>query len=459
MLTFTIITIFPEMFSSLLGHSILKKAQEKGLISVRLVDPRNFTTDKHRMTDDYPYGGGQGMVMKPEPLAAAIEDVRGKWSPTGKPVAPSSTPVGRNPEQERPGKVGARVEGSPQARVILLSPRGAVFNQRHAARLAQEKELVLVCGRYEGVDERIKAFIDEELSIGDYTLSGGEPAANVVIDAVARLVPGVLGNDSSAADESFVNGLLEYPQYTRPEEFRGMRVPEVLLSGDHERVRQWRREMSLRLTRERRPDLLANAALAPAEKIRAAAARAPLYVALLHHPVYDKNGQVVTTAVTNMDIHDIARSGCTYGIKGFYVATPVKALQKLARKIIEHWEEGYGSQYNATRKEALALARICDTLDDAVIDIERETGTQPLLVATSARPGSKRASFTELQDMLISKTRPILVLFGTGWGLTEEILSRSDYVLEAIEGTASYNHLSVRSAAAIILDRLVGRHR
>jgi tRNA (guanine37-N1)-methyltransferase len=259
------------------------------------------------------------MVMKPEPLVAAIEDIRSK---------------------------------SPQARVILLSPQGKVFDQRHAARLAQEKELVLVCGRYEGVDERVKSFVDEEMSIGDYTLSGGEPAANVVIDAVARLIPGVLGNDSSTADESFVNGLLEYPQYTRPEDFRGMKVPEVLLSGDHERVKRWRSEMSLNLTRERRPDLLEKSSVAQEMRSAATAIRAPIYVALLHYPVYDKNGQVVTTAVTNMDIHDIARAGKTYAIKGLYVVTPVKALQKLARKIIEHWEEGYGSQYNVTRKES-----------------------------------------------------------------------------------------------------------
>ena len=424
MLSFTIITIFPEMFASPLGHSILKKAQEKALIAVHLVDPRDFTNDKHRTTDDYPYGGGQGMVMKPEPLVAAIEDIRRK---------------------------------SPQARVILLSPQGYVFTQRHAAQLAQEKELVLVCGRYEGVDERVKSFVDEELSVGDYTLSGGEPAANVVIDAVARLIPGVLGNDNSAADESFVNGLLEYPQYTRPEDFRGMRVPEVLLSGDHELVKQWRRAMSVRLTRERRPDLLEKAPLAREEKAQALAVQAPLYVALLHHPVYDKNHQVVTTAVTNMDIHDIARAGKTYGIKAFYVVTPVKALQRLALKIIEHWEEGYGSQYNATRKEALALARIRDTLDDVLIDVERESGEKPLLIATSARPGGKRASFAALRDMLINNTHPILLLFGTGWGLTEAILSQSDYVLEAVEGTSGYNHLSVRSAAAIVLDRLLGQ--
>jgi tRNA (guanine37-N1)-methyltransferase len=424
MLKFTVLTIFPQMFTSTLGHSILKKAQEKGLISVCLVDLRDYATDRHHMTDDYPYGGGQGMVMKPEPLVAAIDDTR---------------------------------KQSGNARVILLSPHGRVFNQQEAVRLAAEKELVLICGRYEGVDERVKSFIDEELSVGDYTLSGGEPAASVVIDAVSRLVPGVLGNENSARDESFCNGLLEYPQYTRPEEFRGMRVPEVLLSGAHERIHQWRREMSLRVTRERRPDLLANAPLTRIERKESGSTHAPVYIALLHYPVYDKNGQVVTTAVTNMDIHDIARSGRTYGIRGFYVVTPVKALQKLALKIIDHWQEGYGSHYNITRKEALSLARIRDTLDDVLIDIERECGEKPLLVATSARSGGNRVSFIEFRDMLQRTTQPLLVLLGTGWGLTETIIAQSDYVLEAVEGPTDYNHLSVRAAAAIILDRLLGR--
>jgi tRNA (guanine37-N1)-methyltransferase len=424
MLNFTVITLFPQMFASVLGHSILKKAQQKGLISIKLVDLRAYASDRHRTTDDYPYGGGQGMVMKPAPLVDAIEDVRSKTD------AP---------------------------RIILLSPAGKLFTQADAERLAKTPEVVLICGRYEGVDERVKAFVDEEISIGDYTLSGGEPAANVVIDAAARLVPGVLGNPQSAAEESFSNGLLEYPQYTRPEEFRGHRVPEILLCGDHQRVREWRRQMSLRLTRERRPDLLAKAALSDQEKTLLLRAAAPVFVALLHYPVYDKNGQVVTTAVTNMDIHDIARSGRTYGVRGFYVVTPVKALQKLALKILEHWEEGYGSQYNTTRKEALALARIRDSLDDVIIDIEREYGEKPITVVTSAKTGGNRTSFTELRDMLIRNPHPKLILLGTGWGLTDEVLSRADYILEAIQGPTDYNHLSVRSAAAIILDRLLAR--
>ncbi len=426
MLSFTVITIFPRMFDSPLGHSILKKAQDKGLVKFSFIDPRDHTADRHRITDDSPYGGGQGMVMKPEPLVAAIEHARNQ---------------------------------APRARVILLTPRGQVFTQDIAQRLArEEQDVVLICGRYEGIDERVRAFVDEEISIGDYTLSGGEPAASVVIDAVARLVPGVLGNENSALEESFTDGLLEYPQYTRPEEFRGLKVPDVLLSGDHERVRQWRRQQSRAVTRERRPDLYARAAHGPPpEPAGARSPSAPVYIALLHYPVYDKNGQVVTTAVTNMDIHDIARSGCTYCAAGFFVVTPVKALQKLARKIIEHWESGYGSQYNTTRKEALAIARICDTLDDAIIAIEREAGEKPFLIATSARPAHNRASFATLRDMLSKGTRPFLILFGPGWGLTETILLQSDYVLEAVEGRGDYNHLSVRSAAAIILDRLLGR--
>jgi tRNA (guanine37-N1)-methyltransferase len=424
MLHFTVITIFPNMLSSPLSHSILKKAQTNGLIKIDVVDLRDYTADRHRTTDDSPYGGGHGMVMKPEPLVAAVEEARSR---------------------------------TPDARVILLTPRGRVLDQQTAKKLANQRNVVLICGRYEGIDERVSAFVDDEISLGDYTLSGGEPAAIVVIDAVARLVPGVLGNENSTAEESFTDGLLEYPQYTRPEEFRGMKVPEVLLSGDHERIKEWRQQQSLAVTQERRPDLIANLRVSN-ETTLESAAQAAVYLALLHYPVYDKNGQVVTTAVTNMDIHDISRAGRTYGVRGFFVVTPVKALQKLALKIIDHWEVGYGSQYNTTRKEALALARICDTLDDAMIAIEQETGAMPVIVATSARSAGSRSSFAALQDMLNKQTRPFLIVFGTGWGLTETILSQADYILEAIEGDAEFNHLSVRSAAAIVLDRLLG-HR
>jgi len=223
-LSVEVLTLFPRMIAAPLEESILGKAREKGLLRVQVTDIREFADGKHRVTDDVPYGGGAGMVMKPEPLVAAIEAAR----------------------QRGPG-----------ARVVLLSPQGPRFNQGKAQELAGHGALILVCGRYEGVDERVLRWVDEELSLGDFVLTGGELAALAVIDAIARLVPGVLGNELSAQSESFSGeGLLEGPQYTRPPEFRGLRVPEVLLSGDHEKIARWRQDQAVARTRERRPDLL-----------------------------------------------------------------------------------------------------------------------------------------------------------------------------------------------------------
>jgi hypothetical protein len=183
---------------------------------------------------------------------------------------------------------------------------------------------------------------------------------------------------------------------------------------------------------------------------------ADLFLALLHHPVLDKNGQIVTTAVTNIDIHDIARSACTYGVRRFFVVTPVRALRALSLKIIEHWETGFGSTYNLTRKEALALVAVEPDLDGTLVAIERETGQQPTVVATSARPAERMVRFDDLRDRLAADPTPYLLLFGTGWGLAPELLQRADLRLEPVIGPTPYNHLSVRAAAAIILDRLYG---
>ncbi len=218
-----VVTLFPAMIREGAAHSIVGRALEAGHWSLGTVDPRDFTTDRHRSADDYPFGGGAGMVMKPEPLVGAIES-----------VAPA----------------GSRVP------VVLLTPDGVPFSQEIARRYARLERLVLVCGHYEGVDERVRQhWITEEISLGDYVLTGGELAALVVIDATVRLVPGVLGNSESAADESFGDGLLEYPHYTRPAEFRGHPVPDVLLSGHHAKIAAWRRQQSLLRTRSRRPDL------------------------------------------------------------------------------------------------------------------------------------------------------------------------------------------------------------
>jgi tRNA (guanine37-N1)-methyltransferase len=229
--TFTVLTLFPGMFRGFLEGSILGKARSRGLLDIRLVDIRDFATDRHHVCDDAPYGGGAGMVMKPEPIAMAME---------------------------RSGAVGKRV--------IYTSPAGRPFRQETAVSLAAEAEVFILCGRYEGVDQRvIDAYVTEELSIGDYVLSGGEVAAMVIMDAVSRLVGGVIAPDS-LEEESFSDGLLEYPHFTRPEEFRGRKVPEVLLSGHHENIRTWRLARSVEKTMRNRPELLENRPLP--ERIR-----------------------------------------------------------------------------------------------------------------------------------------------------------------------------------------------
>jgi len=226
---FDILTLFPEMFTGPLTSSILKKARERGLIGINLVNIRDYSTNKHHTVDDTPYGGGAGMVMGPEALTNAIENVVSQY-------------------------------GSASHRVLLMCPQGRPFSQAMAMDLAGEKNLLLVCGHYEGIDERVReTMVTDEISIGDYVLTGGELPAAVVVDAVARLLPGVLGEAASTEEESFQSSLLEYPHYTRPREYRGQSVPEVLLSGHHEEIRKWRRRHSLLRTLARRPELLREA--------------------------------------------------------------------------------------------------------------------------------------------------------------------------------------------------------
>jgi tRNA (guanine37-N1)-methyltransferase len=231
---FDVLTLFPDMFSSPLRESILGRAVEKGLIQIQTINIRDFALDKHQVVDDTPYGGGQGMVMKVEPIARAIECVKSQ---------------------------------DPSAWTVYLTPQGRQFNQDMSRRLSSRSHLILLCGRYEGVDERARElFVDEEISIGDYVLTGGELAALVIIDAVSRLLPGVLGSDRSAEEDSFFHSLLEYPQYTRPFSFRGSEVPEILLSGNHAAISLWRRKKALERTLMRRPDLLTEARLSNQDK-------------------------------------------------------------------------------------------------------------------------------------------------------------------------------------------------
>lgn len=428
---FTVVTIFPEMFQPFLDVGVLGRARAAGTLTVDFINPRDFTRDRHRTVDDTPYGGGPGMVMKVEPLVAAIE---------------------------------AAGSGDARPHRVLLSPAGAPLSQGRVRTLAAMPHVALVCGRYEGIDERVSALaIDEELSLGDFVLTGGELGAMAVIDAVSRYIPGVLGEATSTDEESFSENLLEYPQYTRPAEFRALGVPEVLQSGHHERIRLWRRSQALARTARRRPDLLAGHRFSDEDRrlwreMPEVEPAGRTYVALVHHPVYDRNQRIVTSAVTNLDVHDIARSSATYGLAGYQVITPVAAQRDKVERILAVWQGEMGQSAVDNRVDALSGVRVAPDIDSVIAAIAGGHGQRPLVVATSARRERDCLGFAALRQRILDLPgQPVLLLLGTGWGLTSEVVDRADHLLGPINGRPAFNHLSVRSAAAVILDRLFGQ--
>lgn len=427
MLRYQVLTIFPELITQFCSFGLLQKAAASGLIDISAINLRDFAINTHGQVDDTPYGGGSGMVLRPEPAFAAISKAK---------------------------------ESDPRAKVILFTPRGRVFDQSMAKRLVADAQnsnagFILLCTRYEGVDERItEQCVDYEINMGDYIMMGGETPAMAFLEATGRLLPNVLGNPESIAEESFENSLLEYPQFTKPGEFQGLKVPDVLLSGNHAEITKWRKERARQDTVARRPDLAATANYLESKTPRIDTSKISL--ALIHSPVLDKQGDIITSSITNIDLHDIARTSRTFNLDALYIVHPTKILRRLAEKICEHWDSGFGAKYNPNRSEALALIRLFPALNDVLMDIKERHGKMPKIITTSARPAPDTISYQELRHILAQNTGPYLLLFGTGWGLADEIIALSDYRLDPIYGCANYNHLSVRSAAAIILDRLVG---
>ncbi len=419
---FTIVSIFPQYFESVLSCGLISRNIAKGLLDVRVISPRDFSQDKHHNTDDRVYGGGPGMVMMVDPLRRALQSIPG------------------NP------------------RTLMLSPKGRPLTQALAGELVREQELTLICGRYEGIDARIEELHPiEPLSIGDFVLNGGESAAVCVLEAVSRLLPGFMQHDESVDEESFASGLLEYPHYTRPEVYEGLSVPAILRSGDHGKIAAWRRQRSLEITRAFRPEMLQTAPLT--EEDRTFLQQQPvtgrsrnLYVALLHSPVLNREHRVVTTSLTNLDVHDIARVSASYGLGGYVICTPLKDQQELAKKIVGHWARGAGGDFNPDRKRALDMVQVRDDLQGAVDYVRDQTGVQPFVVASSAREGAMPVN--DVRDIL--GERPVLLLLGTGSGLDASVLEAADGLVRPLRFLASYNHLSVRSAASIMIDRLLG---
>jgi len=420
-LHFEVLTIFPELFESFSTTGLFGKGVSSGTLSFGTSQLRNHAVNSQGQIDDAPYGGGSGMVLRCETAEAALNEAR---------------------------------EKNPGTRVVLMTPRGKPLTQKFAREIAGDNSsLTILCGRYEGVDERVaQELCDYQISMGDFITMGGEAPAMAFMESVGRLVPGVLGNPESLEEESFEKPQLEHPQYTRPEVFgrsgKQLRVPEVLLSGNHKKIKDWQRQQSLNDTFEKRPDLARELPL-DGENVS---------IALIHYPVFNKEGKIITSSLTNLDLSDIARSAKTYGVKKFYIVHPAETLRKLGSKICEHWNSGYGAEYNPNRGEALEHVSIIANFNDALSDAKKVFGSDPLIVSTSAKPGDSLTGYLESRKILRNSGRPMMIIFGTGWGLADEVMDKADLRLPPINGWVDYNHLSVRAAAAITMDRLLGKH-
>lgn len=419
---FNIVTLFPEFFTSPLQTGLLGKALDSGLFTLQFRNPRDFAENRHGHIDDAPYGGGPGMIMQAKPILKAVRSL--------------ATP----------------------GRAILLSPAGRRLDPRLCQEFASERSLTLICGRYEGIDARISRLLPlEEISVSDVVLNGGEAAALMLIEAVARFVPGFLGKEDSAREESFSSGLLEYDQYTRPEIYENMPVPEILLSGNHGRIKTWRKQNALAKTLRARPDLLRTCPLGKADSefladLPRTRPGRNISFCLVHYPVNLENGRVGVSSLTNLDIHDIARISRSYGLARFYVLTPLADQLDLLRQILRHW---HGDSDRARALELVKPVANFEEMNEAAVAFH---GCRPKYIASSAQwPAGKKVAppCTPADILHISVKEPVIICLGTARGLARQALASCDAQLRPIR-FINENHLSVRSAAAIIADRILG---
>ncbi len=488
---YSIVTLFSDFFTSPLQNSLLAKAIEKGLISFSFHDPRDFSKDFHKSVDDTPYGGGAGMLMALPQLVDCIESI--EKIKNNKEIEQienfaDNEKIAKNDKIEPSNNVNDAIYSenklNKNIRYIALSPDGIPFTQAKAKELAENSEqIILLCGRYEGFDARIfDLYPIEKISLGDFVINGGESAALCLIEATARLLPNFMSKQASFEHESFNNdGLLEHNHYTKPPLYQNLEVPQVLLSGNHAHIEEFRHHNSLEKTFYTRPDIIENSPLTPKDRkfLKSLAQEEigrNLNLALLHHPVIIKKQsaekenskdkrvfhEIGTSSVTNLDIHDIARSARTYNVNSLHIVTPLEDQAKLVQSLVNYWTIGRGSRSNIDRQDALSQVHHSYSWQEAIDKIEQSTGQKPLLIGTSAQiPKDKKGNAVVKQIMWqevkkILKSQQILLLFGTSHGIDEDLLRQCDAILPPLRGLAKYNHLSVRAAAALCLDRIIG---
>ncbi len=424
----SIATLFPDLYEPFLHTSLLERAVEAGKISFSLENLFSYTVAKERI-DSPTFGHGAGMLIKPEVVQKAIERQEAQYGPAYK---------------------------------IFFSPQGKKLDQdllKDLAQKLQEKQhMLLMPARYEGMDARVEEYYaDCLISIGDYVLMGGDLPAMVLIEGMLRLIPGIVGKQESVEHESFSGPFVDYPEYTAPVEWKGKVVPEVIRSGNHAAMEMWRRTEAAKKTVLHHFEWLRSHVTIQEDKKLSASFIPPHYAILMHSQVLLEAGREGTSSVTSLDIHDIARSACTYGLKKYFIVTPLEDQQKIIRKLLEFWHTDVGIEYNPQRHEALQSVVLVSTLDEALEQIKETEQKEPLLIATSAQRHKHARSLTyNDQEKVWCHQQPVVFLFGTARGLAPSLIDRCDFLLGPIEGFSPFNHLSVRSAAAIVFDRWLG---
>lgn len=408
----------------------MERAADNKLVDVNLTSLFSFSAPKVRV-DGPAFGHGAGMVLKPEVIERAVQET----------------------ESDR-GK----------AFKVFFSPHGQKLDQKLLAVIkdkvaASNNHLMLVPARYEGIDARAEAeYADMIVSIGDYVLMGGDVPAMVLLEGLLRLIPDVVGKQESVTDDSFSGPFVDWPAYTHPVDWHGHIVPEVLRSGNHGAIKEWQEQQAAQRTVQGHFDWLRTQPLSDVQKKLAQKAIPSHYVALMHTDVRLPHDQVGTSSVTTHDIHDIARSSRTYDFKNYFIVTPLIDQQKIVQKLLDFWSSDVGIEYNRQRHGAVSRVKLVPELPDVIAAIEAQEGKKPIIIGTSARAQDAQGKLISFYDQSLvwQQDRPVLLLLGTAQGLSENVIKQCDYVLQAITGLSDFNHLSVRSAAAILFDRWLG---